>query len=143
TWGFKYIDGVTLHIDQSILASIGNGLAWLFYPMLGGNWSWGATVSAIQGLIAKEQVVSSLEVIAGLEGSGKTLFESGLFSFFNNWNAYAFMIFNLFSAPCIAAIAAMKKELGSTKTMVKAILFQTGIAWLLASIVGVIGWIIV
>ncbi len=143
TWGFKYIDGVTLHIDQSILASIGNGLAWLFYPMLGGNWSWGATVSAIQGLIAKEQVVSSLEVIAGLEGSGKTLFESGLFSFFNNWNAYAFMIFNLFSAPCIAAIAAMKKELGSAKTMLKAILFQTGIAWLLASIVGVIGWIIV
>ena len=53
------------------------------------------------------------------------------------------MIFNLFSAPCIAAIAAMKKELGSTKTMLKAILFQTGIAWLLASIVGVIGWIIV
>lgn len=143
TWGFKYIDGVSLHINQSILAGIGNGLAWIFYPMLGGTWSWGATVSAIQGLIAKEQVVGSLEVIAGLEGSAGSIFESGLFSFFNNWSAYAFMIFNLFSAPCVAAIAAMKKELGSTKTMFKAIFFQTGIAWLLATIVGVIGWIVV
>lgn len=143
TWNFKYIDGTMLHINDSILASIGNGLAWLFYPMLGGTWSWGATVSAIQGLIAKEQVVSSLEVISGLEGSGGQLFESGIFSFFNNWSAYAFMIFNLFSAPCIAAIATMRKELGSTKIMLKGIFFQTGIAWLLASVVGMIGWLVV
>jgi len=142
TWAFNYIDGIDYHLENSILAGIGNALAWLFYPMLGGTWSWGATVSAIQGLIAKEQVVGSLEVIAGLEGSGSDIFGSGLFSFFTGWSAYAYMIFNLFSAPCFAAIAAMRKELGSTKLMLKAILFQTGIAWTLATIVGLIGWIL-
>ena len=143
TWSFNYIDGVNYHIENSILAGIGNAFAWIFYPMLGGTWSWAATVSAIQGLIAKEQVVSSLEVIAGLEGGGSTVFESGIFSFFNSWNAYAYMIFNLFSAPCFAAIGAMRKELGSTKGMLKAVFFQTGIAWVLATFVGVIGWLIV
>ncbi|HPM07843.1 MAG TPA: nucleoside recognition domain-containing protein, partial [Bacilli bacterium] len=126
-----------------ILAGIGNAFAWIFYPMLGGTWSWGATVSAIQGLIAKEQVVSSLEVIAGLDGGGASVFESGIFSFFTGWSAYAYMIFNLFSAPCFAAIGAMRKELGSTKGMFKAVFFQTGIAWLLATFVGVIGWLII
>ena len=143
TWTFKYIDGVNFHIENSILAGIGNAFAWIFYPMLGGTWSWGATVSAIQGLIAKEQVVSSLEVIAGLDGGGASVFESGIFSFFTGWSAYAYMIFNLFSAPCFAAIGAMRKELGSTKGMLKAVFFQTGIAWLLATFVGVIGWLII
>lgn len=143
TWTFKYIDGSNYHIDNSILAGLGNGLAWIFYPMLGGNWSWGATVSAIQGLIAKEQVVGSLEVIAGLEGSGTAIFDSGMFSFFNGWSAFAFMVFNLFSAPCFAAIGAMRKELGSTKAMLKAVTFQTGIAWMLATFIGMIGWLIV
>ena len=142
TWNFQYVDGVLYHIENSILAGIGNALAWIFYPMLGGTWSWAATVSAIQGLIAKEQVVGSLEVIAGLEGNGASVFESESFNFFTGWSSYAFMVFNLFSAPCIAAIAAMRKELGSTKSMVKAILFQTGIAWVLATLIGVIGWVI-
>lgn len=143
TWTFNYIDGEIYHIENSILAGIGNAFAWLFYPMLGGTWSWGATVSAVQGLIAKEQVVSSLEVIAGLEGSGEAIFESGIFGFFTGWSAYAFMVFNLFSAPCFAAIGAMRKELGSTKAMFKAIFFQTGIAWTLATIIGMIGWMVV
>lgn len=143
TWSLNYIDGVNYHIENSILAGIGNAFAWIFYPMLGGTWSWGATVSAIQGLIAKEQVVSSLEVIAGLEGTGMGIFDEGMFSFFNGWSAFAFMVFNLFSAPCFAAIGAMRKELGSTKAMFKAVFFQTGLAWILATFIGVIGWIIV
>ncbi|MFA5421637.1 MAG: ferrous iron transport protein B [Bacilli bacterium] len=142
TWSFNYIDGVNHSIGNSVLAGIGNAFAWIFYPMLGGSWSWGATVSAIQGLIAKEQVVGSLEVIAGLEGSGE-VFGTGIFGFFDGWSAYAYMIFNLFSAPCIAAIAAMRKELASTKAMLKAVFFQTGIAWILSSLVGVIGWLVV
>lgn len=143
TWSFNYIDGVNYHIRNSILAGIGNVFAWIFYPMLGGTWSWAATVSAIQGLIAKEQVVSSLEVIAGLESGESSLFESGIFSFFTGWSAYAYMVFNLFSAPCFAAIGAMRKELGSTKGMFKAVFFQTGVAWALATFIGVIGWLIV
>ena len=108
-----------------------------------GEISWAAAVSAVQGLVAKELVVSSMEVIAGLEeGAGVMLFESHLFSFFNPASAYAFMVFNLFSAPCFGAIGAMKRELGSRRKMLVAIAFQTGLAWLLASLIFGIGSLI-
>jgi ferrous iron transport protein B len=121
-------------VDDSILASIGRLISWLFYPMLG-ELSWAASVSAIQGLIAKEQVIGSMAIIAGYSSDiseGTLLFTSGIFSFFTASSAYAFMIFNLFSAPCFGAIGAMREELGTTKRMWKAVIFQTGLAWLLA-----------
>lgn len=96
-------------------------------------------MSAIQGMVAKEQVVSSMSIIAGLGESTNNLFTSNAFRFFTGYSAYAFMVFNLFSAPCIAAIAAMRKELGSNKELLKAISFQTGLAWLLACIVYNVG----
>lgn len=137
-WKFEY--GV--EVADSILASIGNALAWLFYPMIG-HWSWEATVSAVQGLVAKEQVVSSMAIIAGLsedvtEGH-LILAEGGAFGYFNSVSAYAFMVFNLFSAPCFGALGAMKRELGGTKAMLKAAFFQTGIAWILAVLVFLVG----
>ena len=111
--------------------------------MLGDN-SWGATVSAIQGLVAKEQVISSMSVIAGLAEEteeGRQIFASGgIFGFFTAASAYAFMVFNLFSAPCFGAIGAMKRELGGNKKMIKAVLFQTIIAWVLATIVYQVGF---
>ncbi len=129
-------------IEDSILAQIGNKISWVFYPMLGEN-SWGATVSAIQGLVAKEQVVSSMAVIAGLAEDteeGSQIFGNGsIFSSFTAASAYAFMVFNLFSAPCFGAIGAMRRELGGTKKMLKAVAFQTICAWILASIVYQIG----
>lgn len=129
-------------IEDSILASIGNKISWIFYPMIGEN-SWGATVSAIQGLVAKEQVVSSMAVIAGLAEDveeGSEIFGDGsIFSSFTAASAYAFMVFNLFSAPCFGAIGAMRRELGGTKKMLKAVAFQTVCAWILASIVYQIG----
>ena len=96
-------------------------------------------------MVAKEQVISSMSIIAGFTeeaSSSSMLFNSESFSFFNQASAYAFMIFNLFSAPCFGAIGAMRREFGSTKKMFKAIAFQTGIAWLLASIVFNIGTLI-
>ena len=140
-FGLDFWNGMVDDINDSILASLGNALAWLFYPMLG-EWSWEATVSAIQGLVAKEQVVSSMNIIAGLSESNesyKDIFTSGAFSFFNNASAYAYSVFCLFSAPCFGAIGAMKKELGSSKRMWQAVLFQTGLAWVLAVIVFSIG----
>ena len=138
SFNFKFQYGVP--VEQSILASIGNIFAWFFYPILG-TWSWEATVSAIQGLVAKEQVVSSMNIIAGLaaETEGGALFASSAFNFFNPVNSYAFCVFNLFSAPCFGAIGAMRKELGSTKKMWQAVGFQTAIAWGLAVIVNLIG----
>jgi len=134
SWKFKY--GVD--IDNSILASIGNLFSWIFYPMLG-ELSWGASVSAIQGLVAKEQVVSSMAIISGFSdqvSDGSLIFQAtGIFSFFTGASAYAFLVFNLFSAPCFASIGAMRREFGSTKLMFKAVIFQTGLAWILATIV--------
>ena len=122
-------------IEKSILASLGKKISWIFYPMLGVN-SWQATVSAIQGLIAKEQVVSSMNIISGLNQSTNAIFSSGAtFGFFSKSSAYAFMVFNLFSAPCIAAISTIKKELGSFKKMFIAIAYQTTIAWILATLI--------
>jgi ferrous iron transport protein B len=137
SWRFEY--GVP--IENSILASIGNLFSWLFYPILG-ELSWGATVSAIQGLVAKEQVVSSMSIIAGFSGeaSGNLIFSSeGIFGFFTPATAYAFMAFNIFSAPCFGAIGAMHKELGSTKKTLRAVTYQTGLAWVLATLIHLIG----
>lgn len=129
-------------IEDSILAQIGNKISWVFYPILGEN-SWGATVSAIQGLVAKEQVVSSMAVIAGLAEDtedGAEIFGNGsIFSSFTAASAYAFMVFNLFSAPCFGAIGAMRRELGGTKKMIKAVAFQTICAWILAVIIYQVG----
>lgn len=133
---FKY----GINIENSILAEIGKKISWIFYPILGVN-SWGATVSAIQGLIAKEQVISSMSVISGLTSSTETkmIFDNNIFGFFTPSSAYAFMVFNLFSAPCFGAIAAMKRELGTRKRVLKAVGFQITLAWCLATMVYQIG----
>lgn len=136
--------GYSLTIENSILASVGKAFSWIFYPIFG-ELNWGATVSAVQGLVAKEQVVSSMAIIAGLDesvDSGNLIFGSKMFSGINGLSAYAFMVFNLFSAPCFGAIGAMKRELGSRRKMLVAIAFQTGLAWLLASLIFGIGSLI-
>lgn len=132
-WTFTY--GVP--IEESILSDIGRLFSWVFYPFLGVN-SWAAAVSIIQGLIAKEQVITSLSIIAGLSGEGSnatTIFNSPVFAFFTPASAYAFMAFNLFSAPCFGAIGAMHKEFGSSRKMLKAVLIQTAVAFLIATLI--------
>ena len=62
-----------------------------------------------------------------------------MFDFFTPTSAYAFMVFNLFSAPCFGAIGAMKKELGSTKKMLMAVVFQITFAWCLAVLINQFG----
>ena len=142
SFSLKFEYGV--NIENSILARFGKTISWIFYPMIGTN-SWGATVSAIQGLVAKEQVISSMSVIAGLAEDtveGSQIFKSGIFDFFTASSAYAFMVFNLFSAPCFGAISAMKRELGGNKKILKVVTFQIVFAWGLATIVYQIGTII-
>lgn len=140
-WKFNY--GVD--VGDSILASLGNCLAWIFYPIVG-EYNWAVTVSAIQGLVAKEQVISSMSIIAGLAeevSEGSLIFsQTGIFGFFTPISAYAFMVFNLFSAPCFGAIGAMHREFGSAKKTWLAIAFQTGIAWIFATLINVIGSLI-
>ena len=135
SFSFKLEYGID--VNESILSYIGRGFSYLFYPMLG-DLSWATSVSAIQGLVAKEQVVSSMAIIGGLSADiteGSVILNAPIYAFFTPASAYAFMVFNLFSAPCFGAIGAMKKELGSTKKMFQAILFQTGLAYVLAVLI--------
>ncbi len=132
---FKPVDD----IEQSLLADVGRSISWLFAPMLGMNFSWGASVSAVQGLVAKEMVVSSMEVITAVGEGGDVFAGNGSFAFFNGFSAMGYMVFTLFSAPCFGAIGAMRRELGSSKAMWKAIAFETGLAWVLASAIGIWG----
>ena len=132
-------DGETLNIENSLLATLGKTVSWIFAPMLGMNFSWGATVSVVQGLVAKEAVVSSMEVIAAVGEGGDIFNPNGVFGFFNVFSGLAYMIFTLFSAPCFGAIGAMRRELGSSKAMWKALAFQTGLALVLATAIGIWG----
>ncbi|RRC92433.1 ferrous iron transport protein B [Erysipelotrichaceae bacterium OH741_COT-311] len=114
-------------IDQSILATIGNGLRWIFVP-LGFGDSWGSSVATITGLIAKEVVVATLASI----GNNTDIY-------FSQVSAFSFMVFTIFAAPCVAAIGAMKRELGSMKETLWALGFQTGLAYVMALLVNVVG----
>lgn len=132
---FQFTDDV----ENSILANIGKSIAWIFAPMLGMNFSWGASVSVIQGLVAKEAVISSMEVITAVGEGGNIFAGNGAFGFFNAFSGLGYMIFALFSAPCFGAIGAMRRELGSSKAMWRALIFQTVLAWVLASAIGIWG----
>lgn len=132
TWNFQYVDGLFVNINESMLAGIGNGFAWFFYPMLGCEWNWAASVSAIQGLIAKEQVVSSIRVIQAAGGAS-------LFNNFTPLTAFAYATFNLFSIPCVATISTMRAELKSIKKVILIMLAELLIAWFIASLIGIWG----
>lgn len=120
---------------DSILASLGRIVAPLFVPLGFGNWQ--SAVACVTGLLAKEAVVSTFGVLVGLGEVGET--DAGLISqmpvLFNSAAAYAFMVFTLLSAPCAAAIGAMKKEFGNWRWTLLAICYQTGLAWLVALII--------
>lgn len=124
SFSLKLKYGVSL--DNTILSFIGKKISWIFYPMLGIN-SWQASVSIIQGLIAKEQVVSSLEIINDLS------MNSFILSTFNKQSAYSFIVFNLFSAPCIATLSTLRKELRSNKLLLFVILYQILFSWILST----------
>lgn len=114
-------------IDQSILAQFGNAVRWVFIP-LGFGDSWAAPVAAITGLVAKEVVVATFASV----GSTVPIM-------FSQVTAFGFMMFTLFAAPCFAAIGAMKREFGSWKWTMFAVTYQTGLAYVVALLVNVVG----
>ena len=88
----------------------------------------------MQGLIAKEQVISSMAIISGFQ-ENQLFSKETAFGFFNSVSAYSFIVFNLFSAPCFAAISAMKNELKSKKKTLFAVFYQIFLAWILSAII--------
>lgn len=117
----------TEHINQSILAAIGNSIKWIFIP-LGFGDSWAAPVATVTGLVAKEVVVATFASVG-----------SAMDIIFTPVTALAYMIFSVFSAPCFAAIGAMHREFGHWKMTLFAVCYQTGLAYVLAMLVNLIG----
>ncbi|MGD9761176.1 MAG: ferrous iron transport protein B [Candidatus Izemoplasmatales bacterium] len=125
--------------DQSILASIGKIFAFIFNPLGWGNWK--ATVATVTGLIAKENVVSTFGVLYGfadIAESGAEIWTL-LAVDFTPLSSYSFLVFNLICAPCIAAMATIRREMGNRKWTWIAIGFQTILAYVIALIIYQIG----
>ena len=121
-------------IDGSILAKIGNAIAWIFAPLGWGNWQ--ATVASITGLVAKENIVGTLGILYG--GGDGTVYQN-MAAAFNGITGYSFMVFNLLCAPCFAAIGAIKREMNNAKWTWFAIGYQCGFAYLIALMINQFG----
>ena len=104
---------------DSLLALIGQVLAPLFAPLGFGDWR--CATSLISGFIAKESVVSTLEVLLG----GTAI--SGLFT---TRSALSFLVFTLLYTPCVAAVATIRRELDSSLKTLGVVAMQCGVAWL-------------
>ncbi len=118
--------------SKSMLASIGTLISPIFKPLGFGNWQ--SSTALITGLTAKEAVISTFQVLLGGNMS--------LSDLFTPLSAVAFLCFTLLYMPCVAALAAMKKEMG-TKYALFAISYQTAVAWIAAFLVYNIGRLII
>lgn len=128
---FGFVDGTFRmlgddEIGNSILAAIGNGLAWIFAPLGWGNWQ--ATVASITGLVAKENIVGTMGI---LYQGGWT--EIG--AAFTGLSGFSFLLFNLLCAPCFAAMGAIKREMNNIKWFWFAIGYQCVFAYVIAFMV--------
>lgn len=128
---FGFVDGTFRmlgddEIGNSILAAIGNGLAWIFAPLGWGNWQ--ATVASITGLVAKENIVGTMGI---LYPGGWT--EIG--AAFTGLSGFSFLLFNLLCAPCFAAMGAIKREMNNIKWFWFAIGYQCVFAYVIAFMV--------
>ena len=113
---------------DSLLALIGQWLAVLFRPLGFGDWR--CATALISGFIAKESVVSTLQVLLG---------NAAITSLFTTRSAISFLVFTLLYTPCIAAVATIRRELGSRIKTVGVVLLQCVVAWLAAYIAYTVG----
>lgn len=127
-------------MESSILAVIGNAIAWIFAPLGWGTWQ--AAVASITGLIAKENVVGTFGVLFGgfeeVAENGWQVWQN-VRAAFTPLAAYSFLIFNLLCAPCFAAIGAIRREMNSAKWTWFAIGYQCGFAYAFALVVYQLG----
>ncbi|MBE6552388.1 MAG: ferrous iron transporter B [Ruminococcaceae bacterium] len=147
TWSFEIAESA----DSSILASIASPFAYLLVPIVG-VLSWQLAAAAITGFIAKENVVGTLAVcfvglenlidteeLALLEGAGTEV--AGIMAI-TKAAALAYLMFNLYTPPCFAAIGAMNAEMKSAKWLWGGIAFQLGIGYAVSYFIYTIGTLI-
>ncbi|MBE5907041.1 MAG: ferrous iron transport protein B [Lachnospiraceae bacterium] len=133
-WFLKTFD-VRLHLvadsKDSILAFIAGGFAPLFKPL--GMGDWRICTSLISGFIAKESVVSTMEVLFAKEGVTAVL---------STVDALSMLVFSLLYTPCVAAVAAVRREIGRKWAYV-IVLWQCTIAWIMAFLVHLIAGVLI
>ena len=117
-------------ISRGLLADFGRALAPLFRPLGFGQWQ--AVVATFTAFIAKENAVATLGI----------LYNGNIASGFTPISALSFLIFNLLCAPCVAAVSALRRELGSTKRTLAAVAWQCALAYGAAWVVYAVGGII-
>ncbi len=128
------LSGMVEEVNDSILASIGNVIAPIFKPLGFGNWQ--SAVALLSGLLAKETVLSSMEVI--FSGNLQTV----LTAHFNSLTAYSFLAFILLYTPCISTVGTMKKEYGG-KLTVFSVFFQLTVAWIVSFLIFNVGSLVI
>ncbi len=137
---FGFVDGVFGMVEDqndSLLAIVGNAVAWIFVPLGWGNWQ--SAAAAVTGLIAKENVVGTFGVLY----SGVPVESLGWYAnvqlAYTAAMAYSFLAFNLLCAPCFAAMGAIRKEMNGGKWFWAAIGYECSLAYVVALIVFQLG----
>ena len=131
-WLLEHLDAsltLTEVPAESLLADLGRMAAPLFAPLGFGDWR--AVSAILSGLTAKEAVVSTLTVMLGVS-AGRMDFAKSLSSVFPPASAISFLVFCLLYTPCIAALAAVRKELGGLRWVLAIVVFQCSFAWILS-----------
>jgi len=148
---FGWVDGSfsmleAEQLDQSILSKIGSAIAWIFIPLgwTQGGEGWKMAVSAVSGLIAKENVVATFGLLFGFSEVAEDGAEiwGNLATVMTPVAAYGYLVFNLLCAPCFAAMGAIKREMNNAKWFWFAIGYQCGLAYVVALCIYQIGTLI-
>ena len=119
---------------DSLLAMVGQFISGIFKPL--GFDDWRVATALISGFTAKEAVVSTLGVLLG---TNVAALGSVLGSLFTPLSALSFLVFTLLYTPCVAAVAAIRRELRSFWKMLGVVILQCGVAWLAGMLVYQIG----
>ena len=129
--------------EYCFLRYIGDAIAWIFAPL--GFGTWQAVASSISGFVAKEGILSTMGVLAGLgevEEYAVDMHNQFAAFFPSNIAAVSFLFFNLFDSPCLAAISTLAKEMGNRKYFWYTILFQNVLSYCIALMIYQIGGLI-
>lgn len=129
-------------MENSLLAYIGKGFAWIFAPL--GFAHWKAAVATVTGLVAKEAVVGTFGILYGfaeVSEEGQEIW-GRLAADYSMLAGFSFLIFNLLCAPCFAAIGAIRREMNSAKWTIFAVAYETVFAYFVALMVYQFGLLI-
>lgn len=138
-WFTSNYNWTLAHVDasQSILADVGKVVAVVFAPL--GFGEWRATVATITGLIAKETIVGTMGVLFAHNSGDSHQLWSAVQATYTPLSAYSLLVFNLLCAPCVAAISTIHKEMGDVRWTLRAVGFQTLVAYSMSFIIYQLG----